>query len=195
MKKRWFTLIEMLIVIVIIGILAWALIPRIGSARDKANDTAREANVRSLATALVSYWLDHGSYPTDAQFVAGLLDNYSIPNDLFANQPAGTTYHYIQLDGWTHFIVYADLSENSDAWNCSSSQSPATCTVGEWKSLDTTKWTADEDTHTSANCKDTDGGDWTFTAAAAGGVAGEDTTFAAMNTQISNHWGTFCYLQ
>ncbi len=65
MKKRWFTLIEMLIVIVIIGILAWALIPRIGSARDKANDTAREANVRSLATAMVSYVMDHNTPATN----------------------------------------------------------------------------------------------------------------------------------
>ena len=69
MKKRWFTLIEMLIVIVIIGILAWALIPRVWSARDKANDTAREANVRSLATAMVSYGMDHW-YPTTGQATA-----------------------------------------------------------------------------------------------------------------------------
>ena len=41
----------MLIVIVIIGILAGALIPRIGNARDKANDVSIQANVNALAAA------------------------------------------------------------------------------------------------------------------------------------------------
>ena len=122
MKKRWFTLIEMLIVIVIIGVLAWALIPRIGSARDKANDTARESNVRSLATAMVSYWLDHGSYPADSgSTISGnILEKYSIPSWNFANQPTSwQVYNYNDLDAWAHFVVYTDLSAGSEAWNCS----------------------------------------------------------------------------
>lgn len=57
-KKRWFTLIEMLIVIVIIGVLASALIPRLGSARGKANDVARKADLQQIATALISRQLD-----------------------------------------------------------------------------------------------------------------------------------------
>ena len=125
MKKRWFTLIEMLIVIVIIGILAWALIPRIGTARDKANDTAREANVRSLATAMVSYGLDHGGYPTWylatwANDASGIyLTWYSIPDNNFYHQPGWSDeYKYRQLDGWAHFIIYTALSAWSEAWNC-----------------------------------------------------------------------------
>jgi len=61
--KKWFTLIEMLIVIVIIGILAAALIPRLASARGRANDTARKADLQQLATVLVAYEIDHGSFP------------------------------------------------------------------------------------------------------------------------------------
>jgi len=62
-KKRAFTLIEMLIVIVIIGILAAALIPRLASARGRANDVARKADLQQTAAALVAYQIDHGKFP------------------------------------------------------------------------------------------------------------------------------------
>ena len=61
--KKWFTLIEMLIVIVIIGILAAALIPRLMSARGRANDTARKADLSQLGTAIISYQVDNGKFP------------------------------------------------------------------------------------------------------------------------------------
>lgn len=54
----------MLIVIVIIGILAAALIPRLSSARGRANDVARKADLAQVAAALVAYQIDHGRFPT-----------------------------------------------------------------------------------------------------------------------------------
>lgn len=53
----------MLIVIVIIGILAAALIPRLSSARGRANDVARKADLAQVAAALVAYQIDHGKFP------------------------------------------------------------------------------------------------------------------------------------
>ena len=52
--------------IVIIGILAAALIPRLASARGRANDTARKADLQQIANALVAYQIDHGSFPLTA---------------------------------------------------------------------------------------------------------------------------------
>ncbi|HCY20483.1 TPA: hypothetical protein DIC40_01185 [Patescibacteria group bacterium] len=54
----------MLIVIVIIGVLASALIPRLGSARGKANDVARKADLQQVATAIISYQIDTNYFPT-----------------------------------------------------------------------------------------------------------------------------------
>lgn len=62
-KKRWFTLIEMLIVIVIIWILAAYLIPRISSAQGKARDVARQADVNQITSALVAYSLAEKWFP------------------------------------------------------------------------------------------------------------------------------------
>ena len=67
-SRKWFTLIEMLIVIVIIGILAAALIPRLTGIQARARDTARIADMRNTATALEVYYFDNGSYPT-AEYV------------------------------------------------------------------------------------------------------------------------------
>ncbi len=65
-KLRWFTLVEMLIVIVIIWVLAAALIPRLTSVRWRANDVARKADLQQVATAIVSYSMDKWEYPTPA---------------------------------------------------------------------------------------------------------------------------------
>lgn len=62
-KKKAFTLIEMLIVIVIIGILMAAIYPRLSNARGRANDVARKAALSQTAAALVSYQIDHGKFP------------------------------------------------------------------------------------------------------------------------------------
>lgn len=71
-KKRAFTLVEMLIVIVIIWLLASALLPKIAGMQSKARDTVRKADIQSVATALQQYNMDNGSYPQTAQTVKDL---------------------------------------------------------------------------------------------------------------------------
>ena len=61
--KKWFTLIEMLIVIVIIGILSVSLIPRVMGIQARARDTAREVDMRNIAVAIELYAIDNGEYP------------------------------------------------------------------------------------------------------------------------------------
>ncbi|MEI7478006.1 MAG: prepilin-type N-terminal cleavage/methylation domain-containing protein [bacterium] len=66
MQKRTFTLIEMLIVVVIIGILAAALIPRLQSVQARARDIKRKADLHQIGTALEIYKEDNGNYTSFA---------------------------------------------------------------------------------------------------------------------------------
>jgi general secretion pathway protein G len=60
--KKAFTLVEMLIVIVIIGILAAALIPRLTGVQSRARDVARVGDAQQIASALATWQLDNGVY-------------------------------------------------------------------------------------------------------------------------------------
>jgi prepilin-type N-terminal cleavage/methylation domain-containing protein len=58
MRRRGFTLIEMMIVVSIIAILAVVIIPRFRRLQDKANLTGCVSNLKSLATAIQLYSID-----------------------------------------------------------------------------------------------------------------------------------------
>ncbi len=63
--KQAFTLIELLIVVAIIGILAAIAVPNFLNAQVRANVARSKADLRSMGTALESYFLDHNDYPRD----------------------------------------------------------------------------------------------------------------------------------
>jgi type IV pilus assembly protein PilA len=61
-EESGFTLIELLIVLVIIGILLAIAVPSYLGFKDRANDTAAKANVRSGIPAVEAYYADNGTY-------------------------------------------------------------------------------------------------------------------------------------
>lgn len=65
MKKRGFTLIELMIVIAIIGILAAIAIPNFRKAREQAREKACYANMRVLLGAIEMYNMDHSAMISD----------------------------------------------------------------------------------------------------------------------------------
>ncbi len=63
-KQSGFTLLELLIVVVIIGILAVLIIPNLASGPQRARDSQRKSDLRNIKTALETYYNDNNSYPT-----------------------------------------------------------------------------------------------------------------------------------
>ena len=105
--RRGFTLIELMIVIVIVGILAILLIPRIMERPEEARRVKAKMDIRTIESALKLYKIDSGEYPTTEQGLqalinkpdtapvpmkwrdGGYLDGNAVPKD-----PWGNPYNY-----------------------------------------------------------------------------------------------------
>ncbi len=90
-NKKGFTLIELLVVVAIMGLLAGVAIVALNSARQKARDARRVADVKQIQTALELYYNDNNGYPTSN--VAALGGRCLGSNGFVASGACtGTTY-------------------------------------------------------------------------------------------------------
>ena len=80
LNNRGFTLIELMVVIVILGILAGLIVPRIMSRPEEARQTKARIQIESLETALKLYKLDNGSYPSTEQGLQALVEPPEVGN-------------------------------------------------------------------------------------------------------------------
>ena len=74
LKESGFTLIELMVVIVILGILAGFVVPRIMGRPEEARRMKARVQIESIETALNLYKLDNGSYPTTEQGLQALVE-------------------------------------------------------------------------------------------------------------------------
>jgi prepilin-type N-terminal cleavage/methylation domain-containing protein len=103
---KGFTLIELLVVIAIIGLLSTIVAAPIQSARKKAKDTKKLAEVRQLQTALANYANDSGEYPLGAQVggntsILSILSPQYIPSipSGFTSASTRDKYMYVSFRG------------------------------------------------------------------------------------------------
>ena len=84
MSKKGFTLLELLIVIVIIGILASIALPQYTSTIEKARSGEAIINVGAIRVALDRYWYQNGTLPANNDFsMLDIDDPNSIVNRLY----------------------------------------------------------------------------------------------------------------
>lgn len=113
--KKAFTLIEMLIVIVIIGILAAALVPRLISVQGRARDTKRKADLSQIGSALAIYKTDNSTFPSTSGSVhtvlSPLLSGYLTATPL--DPVAAATISADIAGGYTTGYGYIAITRNS----------------------------------------------------------------------------------
>ena len=106
-NERGFTLIELMVVIVILGILAGLIIPRIMGRPDEARAAKARMQMESLDTALKLYRLDNGNYPTTEQGLKALVEPPTVGSLAKSWRQGGYLEKgRVPKDPWDHDFVY-----------------------------------------------------------------------------------------
>ncbi len=111
--QRGFTLIEIMVVIVILGILAGLIVPRLMDEPDKAKMVKARMQIESLLTAVKKYKLDTGSYPSTEQGLAALVEKPTV-GKVPANYPARGYISKIPKDPWGNEYIYISPGEHDE---------------------------------------------------------------------------------
>jgi len=131
-KQQGFTLIEVMVVVVILGILAAILVPKVMDRPDQARITKARQDIRALEASLNLYRLDNYVYPTTDQGLEALVEEPSSPEP--PNWKSGGYLDRLPLDPWKQ--PYQFLSPGSrgtiDIYSLGPDQQPSDDDIGNW---------------------------------------------------------------
>ncbi len=125
-KQGGFTLLELSIVIVIIGILALLIIPNVISSPKKARDTQRKTDLRAIQKGLEEYFATNDVYPDSSGVVSAVLGGSngpltSGPVPIMKTMPTDpknlSPFHYLYASGNrdTTYTLTACLENDQDS--------------------------------------------------------------------------------
>lgn len=139
-KQSGFTLIEIMVVVVIIGILASVVVPRIMDNPDKARVAKAKNDIRALESALDIYRLDNYTYPTTDQGLESLIIRPTGTPEP-ANWKQGGYVKKLNKDPWGNEYLYLNPGEHGeiDIYSLGADGAPG----GEGPSKDIGSWDQD----------------------------------------------------
>ncbi|MBI3584431.1 MAG: type II secretion system major pseudopilin GspG [Nitrospinae bacterium] len=114
-NDKGFTLIELMVVVLILGILAAIIAPKIIGRTDDARVTEAKVQIKNLETALKLYKLDTGTYPTTEQGLDALIEKPTsgvIPKKW--REGGYLEVKKIPLDPWSNTYIYISPGLHGD---------------------------------------------------------------------------------
>ena len=136
-----FTLLEIMVVVVILGILAALVAPNVIRRIDDANVTKVKQDIRALETALNLYRMDNFRYPTTEQGLQALVKQPNDPN--IRNWKPGGYVRSLQKDPWGNDYAYISPGTRGGDYDLSTlgaDQQPG----GEGTDADIGNWNIEE---------------------------------------------------
>ena len=109
-----FTLIEIMVVIIILGILAGLIIPRIMDRPEEAKQLKAKIQIESLETALQLYKLDNGSYPDTEQGLQALVQQPDTGRVKNWRKNGYLEKGRLPVDPWGNDFIYLSPGVNGD---------------------------------------------------------------------------------
>jgi len=136
-SRRGFTLVEILVVVVILGLLATLVAPRVIGRGEEAKRTATLVQIREIEQALDLYKLDNGFYPTTDQELEALIHKPASSPEPRKYRDSGYMKK-VPLDPWGGEYVYRCPGDHGeyDLFSCG----PDGEEGGDGKDKDITSW-------------------------------------------------------
>lgn len=116
-KQQGFTIVELLIVIVVIGILAALVITTFTGIQKKARDTERTTDIKALHSQLEGYYAQEGSYPAVGSVTTAVLKGLDA-DALLAPNPNGATLDAAAATIAKYQYVASPATCTTDADDC-----------------------------------------------------------------------------